>query len=514
MTHLAEVHITEGIEQNADDIQMRASMLQSHLESAITAIGHVKSISQQITASMAEDGDNDCDEGDVAGDMLQKADELISRVRSAKVITNKAIRHLEDLRSRSLTLDTTVFPAIEQAQVSTSEMSLSTRTIGTSITQILNDEEQRGQLAPARLLAAVSPDSLLFSSLATKISATTTQLQNFYSITSSLTHTIEIPMPPPPPPWQMLAQRLQDEALASTSQEAEVSRLTDEVRERNAALAMRDRIIEEMTVKVEVLEKRVGESGGRREQMRDLKITLQAAQSKEKELVSTLAQMRKDLQSLEEERAQARRVPSTPINNVTNTLQGGAVNVPSSAPALAQIQVLRTEIAELQSTIRFLRRQTHANHLQSSLTFLQEPLISPQRPTQQLLQDEARDVLKEMLHLVTLPENRTVRLKVPPKDERLKWRPVKETTAWQTCAMREEWETWREWKNDVSKRAAAATRPIRQDQEKQSSGKILAKMKVRLPDIGGMNKQAGGEVKIVRPDEWDMIQHITGIHAE
>lgn len=510
MSHLGEVHITERLEQHADEIQMRASMLHSHLESAAAALNRVKILSQQKAAHLS---DNTEEVDDNAQGLLRKADDLISQIRSAKVVSSKSIRQLEDLRSRSLTLEQTALPAIEQTQSSTSDLSLLIRTIGQSVTDLLNEEGRTTPLTYSEIFATISSGNSPFSNLAAKVNATMAHVHTFYGITSSLTQTVEIPSPPPPPPWQLLAQKLHNEAVAVTTQEEEVVRLKDEVQERNTALAMRDRIVEELTVKVEILEKRVGESGGRRELVRELETAIQASRTKEKELLSKVAVLQKNIQSLEGERERWKNAPTAPTAAAANPVQNIGADTPPPASTLAQIQLLKSEISTLQSTIRYLQRQIHARHLDSSLAFLDGPLTPLQPPAQSLLQSEARDVLNEMLHLVTQPENQMVKLNVPERSERLKWRPVKETPAWQTNAMKEEWEAWRDWKNDVAQRATQKVKPYREAKAQKGANDVLARLQVTLPQMKGAVKAGSRAVRIVNPGEWESIQGIVGIEA-
>lgn len=509
MDHLAEVHITESLERHADEIQMRASMLQSHLESAAAAMVHVKSMSQQ-KVSPSSDAAEDNDE---AGNLLRKADDLISQIRSAKVVSSKAIRHLEELKSRHLTLNETTLPAIEQTQASTSAISLSVRTIGYSITQLLNEEGRTTPFTYSEISAAISSNTAPFSSLANQITATTAQLQTFHNMISSLTQTVEISSPPPPPPWQVLAQRLRDVAATSITQQEDLIQMKNEAQERNAALAMRDTILEEMTVKVEVLEKRVGESGGRREQVRELEAALQAARTKEKDLSSRLSELRKDLRSIEGERERWKKAPITATVATTDTGQAAAATIPPSATNLAQIQLLKLQIATLESAIRHLRRQAHAHDIDSSIAFLNQPLIPSRDPSQSLLQTEACDVLREMLHFVTQPENQLVRLNVPKRDERLKWRSAKETAAWQTSRMTEEWEGLREWRNDLSRRVTHRTKPGLRKKVEKDPKDSLAKLQVKLPHMKGFVKPWNKEVRILGPREWEDIEGIVGIEG-
>lgn len=510
MTHLAEVHITEGLEQHADDIEMRAYILQSHLESAAASLNNVKSMPRFKTISNSEDAEDDDNE---VQNLLLKTDDIISQIRSAKVVSSKAIRHLEELKSRSLTLDQTTLPAIEKTQLSTSEIALSARTIGLSVTQLLNEEGRTAPFTYSELYAAMSLDNLPFSGLASKMTNTMAQLQAFYNMTSNLAQTVEIPSPPPPPPWQLLAQKLRDEAAVYITQEAEFVQAKNEIQERNAALAMRDKILEEMTVKVEVLEKRVGESGGRKEQAKQLETALQAAKVTERELISKLGELRRDLRSLEAEREQWKKTSMAPVATAADLSRESTVSTAPSVSALAQIQLLKTQISTLESTIRYLRNQAHTLHFQSTLAFLNEPLIPPQPPAQSLLQTEARDALKEMLHLVTQPKNQLVKFVVPERGERLKWRPAKDTAAWRTSRMKEEWEGWREWKHDLSKRSTHGIRPDQERKAVNGPKKTLARLNARLPHVGSTVKGAMKEVKILDPGEWEDVLAIAGVEA-
>lgn len=510
MDHLAEVHITEGLEQHADEIQMRASMLHSHLESAATALTHLKTISKLEVTPSHDDTDDEDDEAQI---LLRKTDDLLSQIRSAKVVSSKAIRQLEELKSRALTLDQTTSPAIEQTQLSVSDISSSIRATGVSVSQLLNEEGRTIPLAYSEITSAIFSGGTPFSNLTSKTTSAMAQLQTVYSLTSSLTQTVEIPTPAPPPPWQLLAQKIRDEAAASVAHEAEFFQMKREVQDRNAALAMRDKIVEEMTVKVEVLEKRAGETGGRREQVRELETALQAARTKEKDFSSKLSELQKELRSLEDERQKWKKDPTTLTATVTQSAQGTGTDLPLSALTTAHIQLLKSQISTLESTIRYLRREVHAQHIDSSLAFLSEPLIQPKAPDQSLLQTEARDVLKEMLHLVTQPENQLMKLKVPQRDERLKWRPAKETAAWQTSRLTEEWEGWREWKDDLTQRATNRIKPNREPNSEKGPKDVLAKLQIKLPHIEGAVKGVTKEVRILSPREWEDIEAIAGVEA-
>lgn len=501
MSHLVEVHIGEELVHYADEVNMRAIMMQSYLENSATALSHIKSMSEAkvYTTSIESDEHNTDDE-----EFLRKMDALVSQTRSTKVMSSKAIRQLQDLKSRSLTLEPSTLNIVETAQNAASEIASFTCTAGMSLLQLLTEEARNVPVTYEVLL-----DQMPFPSFATKLQYATGQLQAFYNLTNSLTQTVEFPSPPPPPPWRLLAQNLRAATADMVARETELARLKDEVTEKNTTLAMKEKIAEEMGVKIEVLEKRVGESGGRREKVRELEVTVEAANSKEKDLLGKLSHLQNELRSLETEREKWKRSPqvaapaSQPNQDTNDTM---------SHSSLRQIDTLKSEIKALQSSIRFLRSASYNHTLSSSYAFVSAPL-TPIPPPPSHIQTEAKDVLKEMLNLVSQPENQIVRLQPRNKSDRLRWRPARETTNWKVQNQKEEWEEWMEWRDGVARKSALSKKEEERRREARSKKKTarerepLATVRVQLPDKGGLEHQ----LKIVRPGEWEDFEEALGL---
>ncbi len=556
MTHLAEVHISEGLERYADDIYMRALLMQSQLENAAAAISHVKSMAQTKVPPPSDEHDEDNQE---ASEFMQKADSLVSQIRSAKVITSKAIHQLSELRSRSLTLDPSTLHVFEATQSLTSSLASTTHTSGLSLFALLNEEGRTTPFTYSEMIIAITTgDTTPFSSLTSSIQATTSQVQVLNSLTTTLSQTIEFTSPTPPPPWLTLAQNLRAASTHSASHESEVGRLKDELAEKNTALAMREKVVEEMGVKVEVLEKRATEAVGRRERVRELENAVAKASATEKELNQKLHRLEEDWKTLQLERENWKNTngaprPGSAIPGAKNISEGE--HVPSAASA-REIASLHSEIHALRASIRHLRTSTHLllyPPSSSPLSALDAPwLLKPLIPSlsaseqkQRLLQSEAKAALKELLNLVTREGNGVVKLrdrragvsagygdgdgdedgdgdgdgdgseknrgeKNKEKDGakgRLGWRPRRETGRWVVGRQREEWEGWREWVRELGGRG----RDVVKERERRLGGRggrgeglALAKVQVRLPgwDVA---KEGGGEqeVRIATAGEWE-----------
>lgn len=502
MSHLAEVHISEDLVHYADEIDMRATMMQSYLENSATALSHIKSMSEgkASTTSMESDEENTDFE-----EFLRKMDALISQTRSAKVISSKAIRQLQDLKSRSLTLEPSTLITIETAQNATSEFASSTRTAGLSVLQLLTEEARNVPVTYEVLL-----DQTPFSSLATKLHSATGQLQTFYNLTNSLTQTSEFPSPPPPPPWKLLAQNMRAATADMMSRETDLARLKEEVTEKNTALAVKEKVAEEMGVRVEVLEKRIVESGGRREKVRELEATVEAANSREKVLLGKLTHLQDELRSLEAEREKWKQIPQ---DAAPTPKPGQTAPTTTSHASVRQIETLKSEIKALQSSIRYLRSASYDHNLSSSYGFLSAPITSDE-PAPSLLQSEAKDVLKEMLNLVSQPDNQIVCLQSRNKADRLRWRPARETCNWKVQKQKEKWEEWREWRDGVAMESAMSRKEEERRREARNKNiarerEPLASVHVQLPGKIG----SGRKVKIVRPGEWEGFEEALGLKA-
>ena len=511
MAHLAEVHISENLEHFADQICLRATMIQSHIDNTAIALLRLQSIVEEKIGSS-----NSVSEEDEISSMQisSKIDSLVSQARSAKVVSSKAVRQLEDLKSRCVTLDPSTLPTVDVSEQSGAELVTLTTDLGINILKLSVGEAQVDSISPHAIFAHLQTGPSSLSSISSKLQATATNLHTFYNLTTSLSQAVEFPAPPSNPPWKQLALSMKAANADLAGRELEMSRLKDEMTEKNTALAMKDKVAEEMGVKLEVLEKRAGESGERREKVRELEEAATTFKYREQDLQTRLSHLESSLQHAESERDKWQATAQTKqISQISGEPTSTSINPSATSEfSLRQISALTSEIDILQSTIRYLQSTTHASTLSSSLSFLSNPLTASPPPRQ--IQKEAKDVLKEMLSLATQSENQLIKLQPRPAAERLRWRPAKETATWQLQRQREDWEEWREWRDAVAKKAAwerrqrdrvaAAAKAKLEGTSREGRRNVpLAKLQVRKP---GKGMVGGGEVHIVEPGEWEEVQ--------
>lgn len=501
MTHLGEKHISEGLEQHADDIHMRATMIQSHLENSAAALAQMKMIAQAKITPAAEGSEEEKE----MQSFFRKIESLTMQARSAKVIAGKALNQLEELKSRALTIDHSALATVEHCQNSASKLATSTRDVAMIVAKLVNEEGRTTPLTYQEMSNAISSNSTTLSSMSSMIQATSTVIQNFYNVASSLNQTVEFEFPPPLTPWQLLAEKLRESSARSAIYKSEVSRLKDEIVEKNTALAVREKIVEEMSVKVEVLEKRVGESGSRRERVRELEAIIERAEEKEKSLLSQLRRQQLNLQELEVERDSWKK--PVPLQHHTSSdhqsQQSPSANHPTT---LNRIAALESEIRCLHSAIRCLRSRSATHHRSRSKAFISVPLAVQKLPMtpEQIHKAEAAENLRELVHLLSQPQSRLVDLRVSKMEDRLKWKPTKETTDYVLATQRGEWNVWKEWGESVGRQRKAEMMNGQRTMPIFSSGKARTGVKREVlfdKNCSGLNPVAkpiwGGRVRIL-----------------
>ncbi|MCJ1283481.1 hypothetical protein MMC26_002810 [Xylographa opegraphella] len=505
IAHLAELHITDGLPEHAGDVRMRAFLMQSNLENSATALSVIKAMAKSKASARIQGDQKDEDEDDeTMQHLLGKLDTLIAQNRSAKVVSSKAIHQLQELQSRLLTLDPSMLLSIQQSQSSIAELVSVSHKSGLALFHLISEEGRTAPFSVEELAKAIDPaDTSLLSNLSSFVVTATNQIQSFHNLTMTLSHCVEFPAPTSPP-WELLSQNLRAASTTSASYEKSVERLKAELSDKNIALTMKDKMLEELTVNVEVLDKRVKESSGRRERLRELESVVESSAAKEKELAKKLTRLERDLQASQAERdAWEHQAGHAKVHLGSRETRGP--NETMSIEALGNVLELKAEIEILQTTIRHLRLSSHEKLMDSSHTFLATPLVSKPRTTEHThLALEAQDMLKSMLSLITRPENLMVQVRAVNQSDRLSWRPVRQSMKWQIGRQREEWEGWCEWRDNLAKRGREMNGgERRRKMVNKKSQEAIAKLDFRIPSLGLKVTGHTSDVRIVGASEWE-----------
>jgi dynactin 1 len=298
--------------------------------------------------------------------------------------------------------------------------------------------------------------------------------------------------------------------VISPDADEELRRLKNEINEVSTALGIKDKTLEEQSIKIELLESRMRDASKKAVLLKELETKFEAVQTRERELLDVVKKQSRDLQRVEAERDDYRTRLEKPkrtsgsSDSVTGTT--GFVSGDNAASLLVarENESLRVEIASLQAAVRFLRDDncrarlldpSSVQRINNVRSWLDTPLVRPRISDNNDFDgprgSECHDVLTHLLRLTK--DSKFVDLKriIPPEGaNRLAWRPLTSTPRYHILRQREKFEQWSQWKDEIAHRERErARRDSRRNKAPpslpvQSTGSQLQSepLEVRIPD--------------------------------
>ncbi|KAI7340764.1 hypothetical protein KC315_g525 [Hortaea werneckii] len=471
MSHLAEMHVKDDLPSQADGLMMRTNCVQGLLESAASALGLMKGMVAR-NVSQDEDDDSDDDEGS-ASDLaiiLNRAEALVSHSRNAKVMAGKTHRALMDLLQRSLTLDTSHTAAFDSVESATEAIAKYTRQAGEALLHLFGEEGRNepfttDEVASALSRTATSAFSLPsseagpFSALANKLRSLTDMLADLAQLPTDLDNTVEFERAPAP--WVARATELKQTKITNIDTEAELARTLEDLRAKDVAIREKETELEEQSVRIEMLEARMKDASKRSAKIAELERALHEAKEDQKQARAELGKARQDAENqIERVREEMGRLAEESRKGGAGAggdeLDEGAMGAGTRSTMKRQ----EFQITSLEAAIRYLKEENHRLRLppadsplsiRSTLDWLHEPLLaqptsSARRNKQAAVQREGKDALQEIVRLAARPQ--TVDLTKLPENK-LAWRPAKQTPRWNVERRKEEWAGMREWQREI-----------------------------------------------------------------
>lgn len=503
MDHLASLHVKDhDIAGHADSLLMRTLCLQGQLESTASALGVAKTLVENKLRFSQEDDDGDDDEESEEDDegiaaakqIIGRIESLISQARSAKVTAGKTHRALSDLQARSLTLEPSCTDSFEGTESLATQISTFGRQVGDALQMLFGEEGRVEPFTPHEVASTISraattvfalggPEAGPFTALAERMRNLADALTEISSLPTDLDNTVEFERAPAP--WVARAEQLKLTKLTSIDTEAELSRARETLKEREVELKERDTELEEQSVQIEMLEAKMRNASKRSAEIAKLEHDMHEARDAEQRAKAELAQARKEAElAIERARSESSRLASEQQRGGKHLSYGaGGHHQPlldsHAMGSGVQLTLDRQEhqITSLRGAVRYLQTENtrlkipppstaaSSSSSPSSLAWLHQPLIQPKTAKykrQEALRKEGKDVLARLLLLGTSdssssssssPRPGVVDLTLLPENK-LAWRPAKESSRWKVESAREEWEAWRAWRSDFVRGAS------------------------------------------------------------
>ncbi|KAI0392450.1 dynein associated protein-domain-containing protein [Xylariaceae sp. FL0594] len=519
MSHLGEVHISEGLESFADEVQMKALLMQSHLDSAAAAFGVTKDMVQRVVPAKG-------DEDELAQHFSRRAEAVITQTRSAKVIVSKAVRSIEELKARSLALSRETMDAFEQCESATRELGHMSRTIGLDLHKLLSIEGREEPFSYPEVQSTVhntvmttfsSVESDLFSTYLSRLRTLTAQVTDLAAVCGDLAQTQEFERSPAP--WILRAQELKTLKVIPVDIEEELRQLKEQHNQARREIALREENLGTATLRIETLEARMRDANAKAARITDLEAQIDDAQQKIDTLKKDIEQQDREAKNLEADRDKWKKIAgdSRAYGDAASTA-GAKAGQERAVATAREMDALKSEISHLQAAVRHLRDDNRRARLteQAKYEWLSEPLIKPIPMAEQrksLVAAEGKDALTELLYLAT--SARVFDLNTLPKDK-LAWRPARSTPQYHAAMQAEDLEAWKSWRDEVVQKTRLVNKSQHQHQHQRHDRvdhkkmrTAAARLQIRLPSLsleGKMITGSGGDVQVVGSREWEALQ--------
>lgn len=504
LSHLGEVHLTDDLGSFADETYMRALTMQSHLESATVSFATMKTMVERVV-TVPEDDDGS------SAHFSKRAELAVGQTRSAKLLAGKAVRALEDLKTRSLSLQPDTGEAFEQADDASQDLANLARQFGIDLHKLLNEEgrtepytfaEVQNTISATTTAVSSSSESDIFSTYLAGLRVLTNRMNDLSALCSDLDHMQEFDVNPAP--WVVKSQELTAQKARPVDVEEELRRVREEYNEARRTVAQRDEALSTAFLKVETLESRMRDAQAKMSRIGELEAQLEDSRKETAKHKEDVERQDRELRVLEGERDHWKKIAGD-----TQAFAESGTDVKAGrdrAVATArEIDALKAEIESLQAAVRYLREDNRRARTteQHKYAWLAEPLKKPTPIDQRrraVVAAEGRDVLGELVRMAA--SSKLYDLRALPEDK-LAWRKASSTPQYHAAKQREDYAAWRSWQEEVM----AKSRTVRGRERK--GGDPLATMQIRLPGKDGkIIPGSGKRVQIFGSAEWEGLQAV------
>ena len=547
MSHLGEVHISDGLESFADEVHMKSLLMQSQLESAAITFGVIKDMVQRVVPPSEEDGELD-------QHFARKCDAVISQTRSAKVVVSKAVRSLEDLKSRSLSLTQDTAEIFEQCENASQELAEMARRVGADLHTLVSEEgrtephtyaEVQNTVHRSVMAGFSSSESDLFSTYLSKLRVLSGQVADLAAVCGDLSQTQEFERSAAP--WVLRAQELQAAKTIPVDAEEELRQLREAYNQARRDVAMRDENLSTADLRIKTLEVRMRDAQNKVSRIAELEAEIERDAAQLAELQRSLAEQEREARALEEDRDRWQKIAGDSKayaaeddeyededgeGRPDGANKRSAQHKERAVATAREMDALRADIASLQAAVRYLREDNRRARApeQARHDWLAEPLTGSQRkptttaaaaeqPRKALVRAEAKDALSELLRLATSSASGATvyDLRQLPAD-RLAWRPARSTPQWHAARQAEDYAAWKAWSAAIAQKAGLVARHGGGGRtaaaERRSRNTAAAALHVRLPGPDGKIVSPAPDapgVRVVGARDWEALQGRVGV---
>ncbi|KXS96514.1 hypothetical protein AC578_5829 [Pseudocercospora eumusae] len=466
MTHLSSLHLNDSLADHSDSLTMKTALLQSHLDSATSALTVVKGMYEAKLPSSSEDDEYDDENVSDSALIVNRIKSIIEQARNAKVISGKTHRALVELQARHLTLEQSMTESFDDAESVAASIAAYACKSGTELQILFSEEGRVDPFSPSEVSAVLArcatnlfsagPEAGPYATLNSRLRDLTMLLSDLSALPTDLDNTVEFERAPAP--WIARADEIRRHKESNMDMEAELARAQEAIRDRDSIIKQKETELNVEAIKTETFEARLKEASKRSAKIAELERDVRDAKTAESKAKAELMRAQHDAQSeIERVREEMSRLSE-------ERRKGGALkDVDGNAMGdNTRLMMKRQEykIAGLEGAVRHLKSENIRLRLPapdspqaiiSSLDWLHAPMsTSKPKSRSRLSHREGEKVFEDMLKLATRPPS--IDLSKMPQNK-LAWRPAKEHSRWKIESRHEEWAEWKHRREEVISQA-------------------------------------------------------------
>ncbi|GES86297.1 dynactin 1 [Rhizophagus clarus] len=450
LEHLAEIYLSNTKIDEADKFYAYSRGLDLNADTIAVSLGHLK---QAVALACKDEEINITEEIDkFNSDFFLPLQSLVSQSRSSKVMARKLIRRLDDMAEQNAGLKSDLLAQFKMCFALSTKLNTFCQEVRKGIFAYINEKKDtKEELLLSGLQKSIHQvtENMLAINELNMWDGCTKSLLSICQEISNLNNAINDPenttyVVKGEAPWNIRAKEIKAEALVNADMERKAQQQQEEIRELIKEKKLKDQLLQEANVKIELLEKRMEIVKKQADMINALEQELQNSRKQETDFEEAMENLQQEIDSLEQQNKQfillAGNIEDGAVPSRNNELKDDDneddLRMYADTNPLEN-QRLASQIESLKFAIRYLRAENSHLKGKDALNALDWHL-QPRR--RRALQDqsegellksvasEAKSLLKDFRVVSASP--RIIDLTKTLENQK-QWRPLKKTPEYQ-----------------------------------------------------------------------------------
>ncbi|KAI0370083.1 dynactin [Pilatotrama ljubarskyi] len=361
--HLSETYFN-NFEYDLGERELGYALSFDHdLEMFAASVGLIKT----SVAAVLKDNDVEVNLGsiDPEQDFFAPLQKLLDQSRSAKVLSKKLTKRLEDLTQDSIALKPHIVPQLQSLNNTVPELV----NFGISLAQLVmpHISDVRAAKSAFQLSTVLSfvkesaastvgkgrsSDSCPWDSVSEFLNQVIQEAGRIVPLSLEGENTLKISGTAP---WVVRIDEIKAATAINVEAERKVAQLNDEIQALARTLKLKDQTIQETSVKIELMERRMETVKKQADAITDLENELSKARKQERAYEEAMEQLQADLDALEQDNVKLKALANNPERQASTAQVVEAETVPTESNL--ETSYLLEQIDALRGTVRFLRSE-------------------------------------------------------------------------------------------------------------------------------------------------------------